>query len=712
MNSSIGKPGLPPTNLMHITLPILLCFGAFFMSAVNGYCQEEKYDQVPWHTPRVSFVPQQRQLKDLLKDFAVSQHLPLLISDSVKGVISGTFMDVETEQFLNTLCEAHDLVWFYDGVRMNVESTEEVISRPLSLTYVTPDTINDVIFSIGFASGPKGREVQVKQGHRSGVILLVGGPQFVQASEALARDLEIQEGKRLNEQITVNIFRLNYATAGDLTTSTGSTNTVIPGVVRALQNLMLNQAPGSSLSTGNEVTSNRLSHQGLMGQGLAAVGNPNPNQQRGYNAFAADGGQEQRTSSGQVPSDRSPQADPSDPRSPMIVADVRLNAVLVRDVASRMPLYEELIKMLDVQTKAIEISAAIVDIDANNARDLGIELLGFGKNNKHSSGRVGFDADRGLFDGANSQGQIPSFIDGTNLARGVGFNLTTLFQGNGYDLLTRLRAIERAGAGQVLSSPSVFTLENVQAVMRTEEKVYVRIQGNMATDLFDVSTGVQLRVTPTLVNTNDKPQFKLIIDITDGSFSDTKVDSIPATRESAINTQAMVPNGKTLLLGGYTVERRTTSDSSVPFLNKIPGIRKLLSRTEREHERRQRFFFITPRLVDLDKESTTPANYLDGFNDMEINARLPEEDLTRETPEELARRLASSSTRLPNLYGPRDVDPPTVVPDVDTAQPAINRESFNNRLFKSDIKPSTPPQTPGAQLNPRKPLFEKWFKKS
>lgn len=686
---------------MNLPLTLLLLCTAYAWHSHPASAQEVKYDRIPWHTPRVSFAPQQRPVRELLKEFAVSQHLPLTVSDAVKGVISGTFMDVETEKFLNTVCEAHDLVWFYDGVRMNVESTDEIVSRPLSLAFVTPDAVNDVLFTIGYVSGPKGREVQVKQGHRSGVLLLVGGPQFVQATETLAKDLDVQEGKRRNEQITVKTFRLNYATAADLSLTTGTTTRVIPGIVRSLQNLMTNQVPGSSLSTGAEETSLRRSHQGLMGQGLAAIGNSNPTRQGAHNPFAP-GGDQQRPGGGP---EGSQTVDPNDPRAPMIVADVRLNAVLVRDVASRMPLYEDLIKMLDVPTKAIEISAAIVDIDSNNGRDLGMELLGFRKNDHDGLGRVGFDADRGLFDGIDTQGQTPSFADSTNLARGVGLNMTAVFAGAGYELLSRLRAIERTGAGQVLSSPSVFTMENVQAVIRTEEKVYVRVQGNMATDLFDVSTGVELRVTPTLVTEGGRTDFRLIIDIKDGSFSDTKVDSIPATRESAINTQAMVPENKTLLLGGYTVERRSSSDSNVPFLNKIPGLGKLLSRTERNHERRQRFFFITPRLVNVQGEATSPTKYMGEGNPLEIRPRLQEEDLSRVDPEEMARKLAASTTRVE--YNP--------YPEVRPALPSGSSTTVGSdgRYYAPPEKAEKQPeQLAPKKTRQREPLFNRWFRKS
>lgn len=666
MSWNFGKTGLLPLHeMMKLSRTSLISslFAALLLAGTALHAQE--YSTVPWRTARVSFFVQQRPVRELLKDFAASQNLPLALSDSVRGVVSGAFKNVESSKFLDTICSANDLIWFYDGVRLNVESSEEILSRPLALPNLTALSLNDVLYSVGYASGPRGREVQARAGHRPGVILLVGGPQFIQATEALARDLDAQEGLRSQEEVTVRTFRLNYASASDITLNTGSSSSIVPGVARSLQNLMANQIPGSNnMSTGPLETERPRSREGLRGAGLASIGTPR------QNPLVPD-----RSSAMPQPligGNRPERADPEDPRAPVIVVDARLNAVLVRDVAARMPLYENLIKMLDVPTKAIEITAAIVDIDSDNGKQVGIEILGFGRKGSNV-GRLGFDADRGQFDGTNTQGQIPSFFDGSNLARGIGLNATALISGGGYELLARLRALEEVGAGQIVSSPSVLTMENVQAVIRTDEKVYVRVEGNMEVDLFDVTTGVQLRVTPTIVREGARNDYRLQIDIKDGSFIDQTVDNIPATRESAINTQAIVPENKTLMLGGYFVDRKNRNTRQVPVLAKVPGLGKLFTRNERDHARNQRFFFITPRLVDITKEATNPRDYSDtAGNELALPSRLPPEELSRERAEDLARRMATGNVNAP-WEDPTGKRPNLLLPppgeDIPRAQP-------------------------------------------
>jgi len=339
----------------------------------------------------------------------------------------------------------------------------------------------------------------------------------------------------------------------------------------------------------------------------------------------------------------------------LIQADPRLNAVIVRDVASRMPLYESLIEDLDVASPVIEIAAAVVDIDTSNGKALGVEFLSFGDGNSSTIGRIGFEADRSFNQGdGDNSATNPVFNDGTDLVRGPGLLSSVLVPVDGYELLVRVRALEEKGAAQLVTSPSVITLENVEAVLRQEETVYVRVAGQESTDLFDVRAGVQLRVTPTLVQEGDQLMFKLVVNVQDGSFSDLLIDGVPTTRESAINTQALVPTDRTLLIGGYFVERQVDNARQVPLLGDVPVLGRLFKRTESNRSRAQRYFFITPRLVDVHREAR--LNQAAAKPDRALPVELASPDLALERAHQLVGNTrppvtAASPTDLPNHDG-------------------------------------------------------------
>lgn len=556
---------------------------------------------IPWRRETVSIQGGGRPIAEVLRSFASEQGIALVLTEQARSTLAGAFDGLTPRQFLDAVCEANELVWFWDGARLHVDMALEVQSRPITLSGLSPERAVAAFQSLGFESGPASRSTAVRGS--VGIFTVVGGPRFIEVAEPVLRAVDTQDKERRaaaeaqaardeeavrarDHEAQVRVFRLKYASAADITVSGGSSQTVVPGVARALQNLMGSTA--GALSTGTESTEKRRTNPGLRGTGLAAIGQPpvvgDETPARSKRSFAND--------------------DSSEKRETLIQADPRLNAVIVRDIAVRMPIYASLIEQLDVSSPVIEISAAVVDIEATNGRSLGVEFLSFGDGRSSTKGRLGFEADRSFnrSDNGNTDAQ-PVFTDGVDLVRGPGLLSSVLVPVSGYELLARVRALEEKGEAQLVTSPSVITLENVEASLRQEETVFVRVAGRESTDLFNVQAGVQLRVTPTVVREGDQVSFRLVVNVQDGSFSDLVVDGVPSTKQSAINTQALVPGDKTLLIGGYFVERHNHNARQVPLLGSVPILGNLFKRSEKNHSRAQRFFFITPRLVDVQHES-------------------------------------------------------------------------------------------------------------
>ncbi|MEY4940352.1 MAG: hypothetical protein RIQ93_2087 [Verrucomicrobiota bacterium] len=595
---------------------------------------------IPWRTPEYSAQANLAPATDLLRTFAERQNIPLQITEQSSLRISGDFQNLPPRQFLNAVCEAAELIWFWDGARLQVDSLAEAQTRVLEIETLSPAKAESTFEALGFESGPSNRAFSVRG--VTGVLTISGGKKFLELAEPLLRALNAQQIERnlqardqatrdeeaaraLDAKIVVRVFRLTHASAADITVRGASSQTTLPGVARALQNIMGN-SPGS-LSTGADAVERKQQLTSLRGMGLSAIG-----KDTAAKGAAASGRTERSEDSGATEQPAQIQAEP------------RLNAVIVRDSAARMPMYESLIKQLDVRGAVIEISAAVVDIDSDNNKALGVEFLSFGDSKGSVTPRLGFEADRSfnVGNGENVQAQ-PVFTDGPNLVRGAGFASSVLVPVSGYELLARIRALEEKGEAQLVTSPSVITLDNIEANLRQDDTVYVRVSGNgtgASSDLFDVRTGVQLRVTPTVVQEDGRLSFRLVVDVRDGSFSDLKVDGVPSTRESAINTQAIVPSNKTLLIGGYFVERRNQTTRQIPGLGSIPYVGRLFQRRETNQSRAQRFFFITPRLVDVEKESrvnqpvAVPAKSKDP---------LPATHTDPETVRQLAHDLAGKS---------------------------------------------------------------------
>jgi type III secretion protein C len=126
-------------------------------------------------------------------------------------------------------------------------------------------------------------------------------------------------------------------------------------------------------------------------------------------------------------------------------------------------------------------------------------------------------------------------------------------------------------------------------------------------DLFDVTAGVVLRVTPHIIKEDDTRQIKLAIQIEDGSFPDMDdevVDNIPIVQNSIINTQAVVGEKESLLIGGYLRDEKSTRNRQIPCLGDIPLLGWLFKSKTDNDKNSERLFMITPTIVPYGSSNT------------------------------------------------------------------------------------------------------------
>src|SRR5437764_703688 len=207
--------------------------------------------------------------------------------------------------------------------------------------------------------------------------------------------------------------------------------------------------------------------------------------------------------------------------------------------ACRLPRYEQLIAALDVEPQSLEIEATIIDVNTDRARDLGIDWRW---NNAGHGLQVGNPAAP-----APTRGGVASVVLGS---------LGQFF--------ARINALQTEGAARVVSSPQVVTLSDVEAVFDNSSTFYVRVAGREQVDLFNVSVGTSLRVTPHVFRDQDRTRIKLMVNVEDGNVTGRSVDQIPIVDRSTINTQALIAEGESLLIGGMVRDSESSSVDKVP----------------------------------------------------------------------------------------------------------------------------------------------------
>ncbi|MDR0340239.1 MAG: hypothetical protein LBH53_01605, partial [Puniceicoccales bacterium] len=268
----------------------------------------------------------------------------------------------------------------------------------------------------------------------------------------------------------------------------------------------------------------------------------------------------------------------------------RLNAVIVRDHRELMPFYQSLIERFDVPMKAVEIQVAIVDVDVGHSREIGLDVVQFLNGGQELTWRPTAGDD-------NIDNKKTNFFAKLN-------NVLS-----GYDIAARLKALEGLHAAKTLSRPSVLTLDNLAAVISRSDQTYVSVAGAYSAELFTVSASVALRVIPHIIDVEKEDgkterQIKLFVSIEDGSMN--VAGAMPTVSSSQINTQTVLLEGQSLVVGGYYQERHNDTKRGVPLLQDIPLIGRLFSVSNKETTTIERLFIISPRIIELTAEDGDP----------------------------------------------------------------------------------------------------------
>ncbi len=557
-----ASSGLAPLLrvLVHVLALIIVVWS---LVASRAEAAEPKWPEDP-----VTLQAQQKPLAEFLRDLFSAAGMRALPSDAVQGRISGRFSDPPRKIF-DDIVKAYDLLPYYDGTVMHVSAAREMTSRTLRVAPGEMTRVSRVLAR----SKLEDRHQTVQLSPEEGLIKVRGAPEFVtDVQELIGGERRPAQGAQptappTGGRFVFRSFALKYASAADQTSYQNGQEIRIPGVVSLLRN-MTGIGGGSFGPSSIGAAERGRNVQSVRGRGLRRF-DREPNE---------EGGREEERGGQRGDDRRGAQefaggAGSGSASGVRIEADPNLNTVMVRDTEDSMPMYEQLIAQLDQQPQLIEIQVTIIDIDRTKLQELGVDW-------RFDDGKTSVAAG-----------------GGTPAPQNGGLLLNTVL-GNAGNFLARVNALAQKGSAQVISRPQVLTLSNLEAVLATDQSFFVRVAGNEDVDLFDVSVGTSLRVVPMIAGEASDPQIRLRVAIEDGSLSpDASVDNIPIVERSQLNTQAVIFDGQSLLLGGLTRDRTSKDTTKVPVLGDVPGVGRLFRRTTDVSASEERLFLISPRIV-------------------------------------------------------------------------------------------------------------------
>jgi len=269
-----------------------------------------------------------------------------------------------------------------------------------------------------------------------------------------------------------------------------------------------------------------------------------------------------------------------------VTVDDRTNLILYSDYPAFILAARELLGKLDLPTPQVLIEARIVQLATNAIRDLGIDwsftVDSLDKGGKH----------RTTGDFIINHGVAATSLMGFGFGQIVGRNL--------YNLDIQLSATEQAGKGKIVSAPRVLTLDNVEAtIIQGQQIPYRKLNefGVVTTDFKDAT--LELKVTPH-ITPDQKVRLEIKAKKEQANFTTViGPDAAPAIDTRRVNTELLVADGDTIVIGGVIEEDESYNENRTPGLSQVPIIGGIFKNQQYRKTKNELLIFISPRITGL-----------------------------------------------------------------------------------------------------------------
>lgn len=369
-----------------------------------------------------------------------------------------------------------------------------------------------------------------------------------------------------------------------------------------------------------------------------------------------------------------------------IEVDGRSNTLIVTDVRENIDAVRQLVSLLDQPEPQIEIEARIVIATRSFSRDVGVQLSGLVLGSRGSGGSLstlpgvaaGGAGGAGGGTGGGTTGGIGGF-NGRGIPTGIGtpsngslisaipntvLGLTTGIFGTAQISLL-LTAGEQKGEAKTIATPRVSTLNNRTAKIKSGVKIPVLNAqpsgaGAIATTQY-IDVPLSLEITPQI---SDKGNVILSITAENSSLAGGG-----AINSQSVQTQVMVPDGGTTVVGGVLSDDERESQDRTPGLSRVPLLGNLFKRKGVSRNTNELLFFITPRIYRADAQGNlTPSTVSNETRSTTILQPVP-----LGNP---ASNSEAPTNTLPNQQQQNQQNQQNqLVPVLPIAQPEINRNS-------------------------------------
>ncbi|EMR8823637.1 type IV pilus secretin PilQ [Neisseria gonorrhoeae] len=281
-----------------------------------------------------------------------------------------------------------------------------------------------------------------------------------------------------------------------------------------------------------------------------------------------------------------------------VLIDPATNTLIVTDTRSVIEKFRKLIDELDVPAQQVMIEARIVEAADGFSRDLGVKFGATGRKKlKNETSAFGWGVNSGF--GGGNKWEVQTKINLPVAAAANSISLVRAISSGALNL--ELSASESLSKTKTLANPRVLTQNRKEAKIESGYEIPFTVTtasgGGNSTNTELKKAVLGLTVTP-----NITPDGQIIMTVKINKDSPAQCASgnntILCISTKSLNTQAMVENGGTLIVGGIYEENNGNTLTKVPLLGDIPVIGNLFKTRGKKTDRRELLIFITPRIID------------------------------------------------------------------------------------------------------------------
>lgn len=481
------------------------------------------------------YVAKNDSLSSFFEAMAARLNASVIVSKmAARKSITGNFDFNNPDKLLDKLSLQLGLIWYFDGQAIYIYDASEMRNAVVSLQNLTLNSFKKILLR----SGLYDKRYPLRGDEGSGVFYVSGPPVLVELIVKTAnlldkKDNDIQLGK-----LKISVFRLSHTFVNDRSYQLRDQKIVIPGIATVIDKLLSGeqQALANNPLQQPEVITNINSDSG---ENSAYDLNPNATESVSNNAAAGD---------------------------IKVVSYPDTNSLLIKGTTGQVNFVESLIRELDVSKRHIELSLWIIDLDKNDLNQLGITW----------------------------QGQLGL---GNNVD--VSLNQASISTLDGVQFIASVYALEQKKQATIVSRPVLMTQENVPAIFDNNRTFYTKLIGEKNSSLAHVTYGTMISVLPRF---STGGEIEMSLDIEDGNEKkQTETASaegaLPEVGRTHISTIARVPQGKSLLIGGYTRDSSMQDVQKIPLLGDIPVIGGLFRYSRSNESNTVRVFLIQPKEI-------------------------------------------------------------------------------------------------------------------